>query len=186
MLAAVLLACDALRLLGCILSVAEPRFRSVGEATRPLFGAPQEVATSDDYYTPAWVFEDMGIRFDLDVAAPPGGVPWIPADRFLTKADDGLALPWEGRVWMNPPFSVATAWVTKFLSWNDGIALISTAVNAKWSTQLWEQADGIALLPQDMQFSRPGKDDSRPMYRSSLFAMGAECVEAIGRVGYVR
>ena len=31
--------------------------------------------TSDDCYTPRWVFDAMGLEFDLDVAAPVGG-PW--------------------------------------------------------------------------------------------------------------
>lgn len=59
-----------------------------------LFGAPQTALTSDDYYTPAWVFERLGITFDLDVCAPPGGIPWIPAARYYTMEDDGLAQPW--------------------------------------------------------------------------------------------
>jgi len=151
-----------------------------------LFGHEQETTTSDDYYTPAWLFEDMGVEFDLDVASPPGGVPWIPAKRFLTMADDGLTTPWVGRVWMNPPFSAATAWVHKFLEHRNGIALLSVGVNTAWGTRLWDASDGIALLPQDMQFSRPGKEDNRPMYRSSLFAMGDWAVEAISRVGHVR
>ena len=52
-----------------------------------LFAVQQEQLTSDDYYTPAWVFERMGIEFDLDVAAPPGGIPWIPAKRFIGGID---------------------------------------------------------------------------------------------------
>lgn len=61
-----------------------------------LFPVQQEQLTSDDYYTPAWVFERMGIEFDLDVCAPPGGIPWIPAKRYYTQADDGLVAPWGG------------------------------------------------------------------------------------------
>lgn len=38
-----------------------------------LFGAEQTQATSDDYYTPAWIFETLGLRFNLDVCAPPPG-----------------------------------------------------------------------------------------------------------------
>ena len=56
-------------------------------STAPLFAYGQDQATSDDYYTPAWVFDRMGLRFDLDVAAPPGGVSWLPADRVLTVAE---------------------------------------------------------------------------------------------------
>jgi len=37
----------------------------------PLFGQPQDQKTSDDYYTPKWIFEALNLRFDIDVAAPP-------------------------------------------------------------------------------------------------------------------
>jgi hypothetical protein len=155
--------------------------------TLPLFGAQQEETTSDDYYTPSWVFEDLGLEFDLDVAAPPGGVPWIPAKRFLTKADDGLAQPWEGHVWMNPPFSAYTAWAHRFLEHGDGIALGSVGVHTRWLTALWEHPDvSIVLLPADMQFVLPGGGDARPMYRSALFGMGAWAREPLSRLGRVR
>jgi hypothetical protein len=65
--------------------------------TEPLFSvAGGAIATtSDDCYTPRWVFDAMGLRFDLDVAAPVGG-PWhVPCDRYLTAEDDGLAQPWD-------------------------------------------------------------------------------------------
>ena len=55
--------------------------------------------TSDDYYTPPFIFEGLGLRYAMDVCSPPGGSPWIPADRFLSIVEDGLATPWEGRVW---------------------------------------------------------------------------------------
>jgi hypothetical protein len=38
-----------------------------------LFPVPQTVTTSDDYYTPPHIFERLGLTFDLDVCAPPGG-----------------------------------------------------------------------------------------------------------------
>jgi len=39
-----------------------------------------DTGSSDDYYTPAHIFEALGIEFDLDVASPEGGIPWIPAN----------------------------------------------------------------------------------------------------------
>ena len=47
--------------------------------------------TTDDHYTPPWIFEALNVQFDMDVSAPVGGVPWIPTKRFLTVIDDGLS-----------------------------------------------------------------------------------------------
>jgi hypothetical protein len=68
-----------------------------------LFGIEQTQTTSDDYYTAKWIFDALGLHFDLDVASPPHPTN-VPCDRYYTQADDGLGSPWYGRVWMNPPF----------------------------------------------------------------------------------
>ena len=56
----------------------------------------------DDQYTPPWIFEALNIQFDLDVCAPEGGIPWIPATNHYSIKDDALTQPWYGNVWMNP------------------------------------------------------------------------------------
>lgn len=125
----------------------------------PLFGVEQRGTSSDDYYTPRWVFDRMSIRFDLDVAAPPGGVPWVPTDHHFTLAEDGLAQSWRGRVWMNPPFSKPSPWVRKFIAHgNDGyFDFVGTSARS-----------GSIFIP--VWFA----------------AFGAECVDAISRLGVVR
>lgn len=50
---------------------------------------PQQ-GNSVEWYTPPEIFDALGLRFDLDPAAPPGGVPWVPATRHLSK--DGLGV----------------------------------------------------------------------------------------------
>ena len=62
--------------------------------------------TSDDCYTPRWVFDAMGLTFDLDVAAPPGG-PWhVPRPATTRAEDDGLTIAVGGAAsWCNPPYS---------------------------------------------------------------------------------
>ena len=157
--------------------------------TLPLFGAPQEEATSDDYYTPSWVFEQMGIRFDLDVAAPPGGVPWIPADRFYTKADNGLAQEWSGRVWMNPPYSDSAPWASKFLDHGDGVALLPMS-KSEWMWEVWKWADGLVVPRQGGTWFSfvGGKPETKGQIFMPVFfvAMGSECVDAISHLGHVR
>lgn len=152
----------------------------LGVGQVPLFGVPQERETKDDYYTPAFIFERMAITFDIDVCAPPSGIPWIPAARFFTKADDGLSQPWDGRVWMNPPYSQATPWVQRFMQHRNGIALVGHAKSA-WHNRLWADCDG-AVVPFDY-FDFVGGSIFMPVW---FAAYGAECVEAISRLGVVR
>lgn len=55
-------------------------------------------------------------RFTLDVAAAEHNAK---AGRYYTRADDGLAKPWGGYVWCNPPYSDCGAWVRKaWEEWN--------------------------------------------------------------------
>jgi hypothetical protein len=149
-----------------------------------LFPVAQEVLGSDDYYTPPWVFEQMGIRFDLDVCAPPGGVPWVPADRYFTMEDDGLAQPWEGRVWMNCPYSAAHQWVPRFVAHRHGVCLLPHAKSA-WHPAIWRAADAIVTPDQRVNFVGH-RSNGEVMFPLFFAAFGPECVEAIGRLGLVR
>ena len=54
-----------------------------------LFGVEPRI--SDEYWSPRWLFDLLDLRFDLDPAAPTGGVPWLPADDWIDVNADGLA-----------------------------------------------------------------------------------------------
>ena len=45
---------------------------------------------SDEHHTPKHLFDALGLEFDVDVAAPTGGVPWIPAKTSFDLATNGL------------------------------------------------------------------------------------------------
>ena len=144
-----------------------------------LFAVEQSEKTSDDYLTPRWVFDTLGLEFDLDVASPPWDTH-VPAKRKYTKADDGLTALWEGRVWMNPPYSKSSPWVNRFIDHRHGIALLPWS-KAAWTIRLWDEADAIALPDHWFDF------DGGSIFMSVFFAaFGDECVDAIGRLGRVR
>ena len=129
--------------------------------------------TTDDHYTPKFIFEALGVEFDIDVAAPPGGVPWIPAKRWLSIIEDGLATPWIGKVWCNPPYSKITPWAHKLLKHGNGIALLPVG-KSLWFDKLWLQADGILTLPSSLRFIRSeGKSPAGIMTSTMLFAFGS-------------
>ncbi len=154
-----------------------------------LMPVEQSQLTSDDYYTPKWVFDALGLTFDLDVCAPPGGVPWIPCDKFFTLADDGLSQPWVGRVWMNPPYSDVEPWWRRFAAHGDGIALLPMA-KSYWLNAAWKDADGVVIgeLGGEMHFVKPERPEKpvRIWFPVWYAAFGEECVEALSRVGVVR
>ena len=150
----------------------------------PLFPLEQGAVTTDDYFTPKWLFDQMDLVFDQDVASPPGGVPWIPAINYYSMADDGLSQTWFNRVWMNPPFSNAAPWIDRFIVHHHGVALVRNGAN-KWGDKLWASDASLVILPYNFQFVREGmRTDIRDSVM--LVAFGDECVEAIGRIGRVR
>jgi hypothetical protein len=148
-----------------------------------LFAVPQHELTSDDYYTPAWVFERMGIEFDLDVCSPPGGIPWIPAKRYYTQADDGLVAPWEGRAWMNPPYSNVTPWVERLIEHGDGVCLLPFG-RSRWLNRIWDHANAVIIPANIGSFSFA--NDRTMRFAVFVAAFGDECVEAVSHLGPVR
>ena len=139
-----------------------------------LFGMPQQTTTSDDWYTPKWIFDALGVTFDLDVSSPPGGPPFVPCRRYYTQADDGLASPWAGLVWMNPPYSNPTPWVHKFLEHGRGLALL-VFTKSKWYESLWTHPETEVVYLREVKFCRPdSKGESASSWSYGLWAIGDE------------
>lgn len=139
-----------------------------GETTGQLFALPSDACkiTSDDCYTPRWVFAAMNLAFDLDVASPPGG-PWhVPCDRYYTAEDDGLAQPWPGLVWCNPPYSKFAPWADRFAAHQTGIALMGFVQSeVRWGPTVYSAADAVSLISCD--FVRP--DGQKYRWRHQVF-----------------
>lgn len=115
----------------------------------------QSTGATDEWYTPAYVFEAMGVRFDLDVAHPEKvGLPvdqWC--DRCLIR--DALRHSWEGFVWMNPPFGGRNAlipWLQKFFDHGDGVALVPDRTSAPWWQRFAPQASAVLFVSPKIKF----------------------------------
>jgi phage N-6-adenine-methyltransferase len=148
----------------------------------PLFNMPQQDRTSDDYYTPKWVFDALGIEFDIDVASPPEG-PWnTPCKSFFTQEDDGLSQKWEGTVFMNPPYSGPTPWVAKWLEHGDGIALVPF-MKSKWFQSLWDDERTQFAYIRVIKFERLETVNNQTPFALSLWAVGDTAVNALLNAG---
>ena len=139
---------------------------------------------SDQCFTPPAFFQTLRLKFDLDVASPQGGVPWIPARKFFTESDNGLAQSWQGRIWMNPPYSNPRPWVEKFLEHGNGVALIPIS-KSLWFKTLWDSSCSLVFPEPHIKFVKNGKPHSIFM-PCCLIALKADCVRAISRFGVVR
>ena len=84
------------------------------------------------------VIEVLG-AIDLDPCSNSNTIMSVPAKRYYGPDENSLALPWNGRVWLNPPFGrVIGTWMTKLCDEYEkgactaAIALIPTRTDAAW------------------------------------------------------
>lgn len=126
---------------------------------------------NDSLYTPPEIFELLGVEFDLDVCAPPGGVPWVPATRYLTEAEDGLETPWEGFVWMNPPYSAPKPWIKKWIAHGNGICLVPFA-RSLWFYELWDSSALVTIISNRETFVTPDGDRYGIFMPTALWGIG--------------
>jgi hypothetical protein len=149
------------------------------------FGGQVYKGSSVEWYTPPRIFEALGIVFDLDPCAPPlPYADWIPARRRYSLPDDGLALPWTGRVWLNPPYGrEAARWVDKLTEHGNGVALVFARTDAAWAQRAMAAADAVCLVAKRLSFVAGvgasqdlGHNAGAP---SMLLAYGAHCARAV-------
>lgn len=151
-------------------------------------GATVYSHNSLDYYTPRYVTdaarEVMG-GIDLDPASCEMAQAWIGAGRYYTIADDGLAHPWAGRVWLNPPYSYTDGrsnqdlWserlITEYLQGDvtEGILLVKAALGYKWFERLWDTWP-VCFMRDRLSFvMADGSDDGQSKQATAIFYIGS-------------
>ena len=139
---------------------------------------------NDSLYTPPEIFEALNVTFDMDVCAPSGGLPWIPARRFIDELEDGLSVTWSGTVWMNPPYSNPTPWINKWLQHKNGFALVPMG-RAYWFENLWD-SEAVGWLYQNIMFVRPNGTRMGVYMPIGLWAIGETNVTALKMSGLGR
>lgn len=151
--------------------------------------AYEAAGETDEWYTPRYIFEALGERFDLDVAAPNDGPRHVPTSGWLSS--DALAQPWHGFIWMNPPFghqSTKRKWLAKFFAHGNGIALVPDRTSAPWFQEYGPRADAILWVSPKIKFERPdGTRGDWPGTGTALFGVGRRAVAALHRskLGFV-
>ena len=122
------------------------------------------IGASQQHVTPRAILDSLG-EFDLDpCAADPR--PWDCARVNYTKADNGLVLPWFGRIWLNPPFDrrVVGAFIARMAAHGRGVALLHARTDTAWFQPIWDAATALRFLRGRVVFR---KEDGSPQTTGS-------------------
>ncbi len=96
-------------------------------------------SVTDEWSTPQELFDALTWvygEFSLDPCAT---VSNAKCQRFFTRKDDGLSLPWSGKVFMNPPYGREIGrWVRKAYEESREGAFVVCLVPARTDTRWWQ------------------------------------------------
>lgn len=150
-------------------SVIEAARAETPEAAREMLKAKPHVAQgtgNNEWYTPPDIIEAarkaMG-GIDCDPASSQAANKTVKAKTIYTVEDNGIIQKWEGRVWMNPPFSqpevsqFSDAVATKYASGEikQACVLTNNATETLWAHRLMEEASAICFPRGRVKFLDP-------------------------------
>lgn len=140
---------------------------------------PIETGKSNEWYTPSKYIEAarsvMG-SIDLDPASCSLANQTVKATRYYTKEENGLALPWYGNVWCNPPFSLVGPWVRRMIreykaqTIEQAILLVPNDSTTSWYFPLWNYP--ISFPHKRIHFTRPDRIAEHPRFSTIFVYIG--------------
>lgn len=153
--------------------------------TNGIGGHQSAVMRTDEWLTPPNIIRALG-AFDLDPCSPVNR-PWDTAKQHYTIADNGLLLPWHGRVWLNPPYgNTMIAWLKKMAAHADGIALtFARTETAAFQQHVFPVAMSMLFIKGRLSFftvrgTVAGNTGAAP---SVLIAYGEQNTDALANCG---
>lgn len=132
-------------------------------------------SNNDEWLTPPEIIKALG-TFDLDPCSPVNR-PWDTAKAHYTIEDNGLVQPWNGRVWLNPPYGKETfLWMAKLAAHKKGIGLIFARTETKgFHREIWQKAHSIFFFEGRLRFHYvTGEQGQAPNAASCLISYSLE------------
>lgn len=150
-------------------------------------GSHQSAAMlKDEWLTPPEIIKALG-DFAVDPCSPGDRRPWDTAAVHYDIHANGLKKPWDGRVWLNPPYGKETAvWLDRLAHHGDGIALIFARTETDiFFRHVWERADAVLFLRGRLHFHHVDgrRAEANAGAPSCLVAYGPSNVQALKESG---
>lgn len=136
-------------------------------------------------------------EIDLDPATHLVAQETVQAINHFTRADDGLAQPWHGRVWLNPPY--AQPFIAQFIDKlvtevaacrvQQAILLTHNYTDTGWFHHAEHAADLLCFTRGRIKFVDLDGDDCAPTQGQAFFYYGTEIGrfrKHFSRFGFVR
>ncbi len=159
-------------------------------------------SASVEWYTPAVylqsVREFLG-EIDLDPASNAAANEAVQAKKIYTANDNGLVLPWNGRVFVNPPYgiesgqSLAGQFCCKAIeehaagNASEVIILVNSVHSQKWQAPLYDYA--VCLVNHRIKFvNGDGGENENPTFQNIFIYLGPrkeDFAAIFSKFGYV-
>jgi phage N-6-adenine-methyltransferase len=177
-----------------------PRFREVySEIANEGRAHVSHNSGNNEWYTPkdyaAAVRVVLG-EIDLDPASTAQANDVIKAKAYYTVEQNGLAQPWRGRVFLNPPYAQPAIehFATKFAisvqakDVTAGVVLVNNATETDWFGMLSSVATAICFPEGRVRFWSPDRATATPLQGQAVIYAGPDAVaflRAFGAFGVV-
>lgn len=147
---------------------------------------------NDEFYTPELIINGalaLWGRIDLDPCSNSHSSPSVPARVLFTREDDGLAQPWHGRVYMNPPYTggAPAHWVAKLIAEyetgnvTEALVLVPGRIDTEWFQPLYRFL--ICHVRGRVKFANSDVPSPFPSVVAYLGPRQAEFIEVFAPLG---
>jgi ParB family chromosome partitioning protein len=154
----------------------------------------------NEWYTPK-VYIDAAryvmSSIDIDPASSDKANEIVKATKYYTIDDNGLEQPWDGNVWMNPPYAQPlVSYFTKTLieKWISGeiqqaCVLVNNATETNWYQPMLDYANAVCFIKGRVKFiNKNGNPSGAPLQGQTVLYFGGNIekfTKAFGELGKV-